>query len=130
MPNSFSWLLTLIWWCLVDWMFEVSRNNLFIHSNMSVSSVRKNTAATAWHLFLVLVTHRCEMASHSSASICCKSAHLCLHDFGVCVQELFNLSRVNVLSTSDDHVFNPALDSAVAVRINAANVSAGNRKNY
>lgn len=53
-------------------------------------------------------------------------AHLCLLDFGVCVEELFDLSWVNVLSSSDDHVFNPAIDLAVAVRVHAADVSAGN----
>lgn len=52
-------------------------------------------------------------------------AHLCLLDFGVCVEELFDLGRVNVLSSSDDHVFNPAVDLAVAVRVHAADVSAG-----
>lgn len=54
------------------------------------------------------------------------SAHLGLLDFGVCVQELLDLRRVNVLSSSDDQVFDPALDLTVAECIQAADISAGN----
>lgn len=50
--------------------------------------------------------------------------HLCLFDFGVRVQELFDLRRVDVLSSSDDHVFYSALDPAVAVRVHRGQVSA------
>lgn len=51
--------------------------------------------------------------------------HLCLLHFGMRVEKLFDLCRVNVLSSSNEHVFNPAVDLAVAVSVQAADVSGG-----
>lgn len=43
------------------------------------------------------------------------------------VQKLLDLGRVNVLSSSDDHIFAPAADFAVAVAVHAADVSGWRR---
>lgn len=51
-------------------------------------------------------------------------AHLCLLDFGVCVESFFYFCWVNVLSSSDDHVFDSALDLQISIRIQAATISA------
>lgn len=50
------------------------------------------------------------------------SDHLRLLNFGMGVEELFYLSWVDVLPTSDDHVLDAALDTAVSKRIKAGYV--------
>ena len=44
-------------------------------------------------------------------------------DLRVGVQELLNFRGVDILPSPDDHVFDSALDAAIAVAVKASNVS-------
>lgn len=52
-------------------------------------------------------------------------SHLHLQHFGMCEQKLLDLSRVDVLSSSDDHVLQPSFDAAVTQIVQSGRVTEG-----
>lgn len=72
---------------------------------------------------LSVLERNCMIKSPDSQSTL---GHLCLLDFRVCVQELLDFSRIDIFSSTDNHVFDTSLYPAVAKLVQTGNIPVGN----